>query len=152
MKDPLERRHGWFHELFDWRDDWRWPSNGSGKKLHRNRVASRTFARVAGTGHKVQVIAADGWSKWDCPFYPSKKLLHPLCIVRVNLIRKQSQYLGWLPPDEFHRIDLVEWGYQHKVRRRVVSDWMLHRGLPDCILGGQSRVKDEQDLRAGSDW
>ena len=139
MKDRLERQHGMHHELFDWRNDWRWPDNGiKGDDLKRQ-VAILTFARVAGRHHQVQVIAADGWSKWDCPFYPSKRLTKPLCVVRVNLRYRQSQYLGWLSESEFEALDVVDVGYKQIVTmRRVVLDWMLHRGLPECVCGRSS--------------
>lgn len=148
MKDPLERKHGWHHELFNWRDDWRWPENGIQKEVLRQKVAQITFCRVAGCGHAVQVIAADGWAKWDCPFFPSKTLRYPLCIVRVNLIRMQSQYVGWMSQAEFSDIDVVDYGYRKTAKRRVVLDWMLHRGLPD-IVGGNGHVTDEQDVHFG---
>ena len=147
MKDPLERKHGWHHELFNWRDDWRWPDNGCDKQAFRHRVAVITFSRVAGCHHQVQIIAADGWGSWDCVFAPSKVLHRPLCVVRINLIRKQSQYVGWLAQEAFNEIDVIEWGYRQKVRRRVVLDWMLQRGLPD-IVGGNGHVTEDLHSRS----
>ena len=148
MKDPLERKHGFYHEVFDWRNDWRWPQNGADSRALKRKLAGLTFARIAGKNQRVCVFAADGWSKWECVFFPNKTFTTPVCIVRVNLMRKQSQYLGWVSSSEFNELEVVDWGYTTKYRRRVVRDWMLQRGLPDCVTGGTAHVTE--DLHTGT--
>ncbi len=145
MKDQLERSHGAAHVIFNWRGDWRWPDKESfnGHALnHRLRVAEFTWYRLAGRGHPVTVTVAEGWSTPVVPFYPNETLENDLCVIRVNLARQTSQYIGWLPQSEFGEIRLSD--VSHDPRRprmrRVVAEWMLKRSWPPCLVNGNGQA------------
>ena len=145
MKDRLEREHGFEHTIFKWKCDWRWPGNDKPK------IAAMTWNRIAGRGHPVVVRAADGWGSWSIPFMPSWVPQNDLCVVRINLIRRESQYLGWMSQSEYGALDVVNWGHpRNAVRRRVVLDWMLTRGLPPCVLSSGGLMDDDAVCGGGS--
>lgn len=140
--DDLEVELGPEHMLYYWREDvklvQRWPSRKECREKgwnQKQRVALYHWVMLTSkeARDKVVIRVADTWRHPAAEFYSSYRIEKPLVLIRVNLQQRLSQYLGWVMPDKYAKIPVVNWAYNHKEHqkmRRVVMMDHLGSGFP----------------------
>lgn len=138
---PLEAELGQEHQLYDWRGDttlrarWQMMLEACKEKgwSQRETVAAYHWVMLAGKGRKVEIKAADSWKSRALPCRTGERYSKPIVVVAVHLIDRLSQYVGWISPEDFLQVPIVNWSHQpekYKVMRRVVLQSHLRMGFP----------------------
>ena len=141
----LEAEFGEMHILYEWKDDVtltsRWPDKNHLEAkgwVARNPnelkviVAAYHWKAITGGGVPVE-FAISSWTNPAPEIETQMRYTKPIAVFRVELVKRMSQYLGWLSPEKFLAIQPVNVAGQwttHQAMRRVVLQHYLTMGLP----------------------
>lgn len=138
-EDTLRNECGPEHAIYDWQRDLylrqRWPERREARRVrcsHAFCVACYHWRALAQDRAGVSLVVAS-WTHPRAIFERWQRFRDPLVVVRVSVTQRRSQYLGWIPVDRFHRIDLVDvlpWSDKFEVRKRVLTPARLLAGFP----------------------
>ena len=141
----LEADYGEVHAVFEWQEDAtlksRWPDKRHCEAKgwafhspaeHKLMVAWYHWRAIAGV-FPVEYAVAESWKDPGPEIETQVKYSKPVAVFRVQLIKRMSQYLGWLSAEDFRKIEPVnvagKWTTFQR-RRRVILQHHLTMGLP----------------------
>ena len=142
--DTLEAERGEMHACWEWAHDEtlleRWPTKAECDSKGWDRKSTVAAYHRKGIGlPSLQCFVSESWKAWAVPVLPRMVLREPALVFRVNLSRKWSQYLGFVTPDTFNGIEVVNYSHkpmQYQNPKRVILDHHLKYGRPNFGLGG----------------
>ena len=134
---PLEAECGPEHITYEWRDEerlekgWTMATEGATEDGwdRKHAIAVYHWLLLAGKGHTVTIRAADSWKSPSLSCETNYRPESPIVLIRVHLVSKWSQYMGYISPEGFGRLATVDDPYRHK-RVRLVLQSHLTMGLP----------------------
>ena len=141
----LEAEFGEMHMIYEWNGDAtlnsRWPDEkhceakgwAPGKRELKTIVAAYHWKAITGGGKPVEFAISDSWTNPAPEVETQVRFTKPVAVFRVQLVKRFSQYLGWLSPEKFREIQPVNvsgaWT-THQHMRRVILQHCLTMGWP----------------------
>ena len=137
----LESEFGAMHMNYEWKGDAklnsRWPDKQHceakgwaprNPNAQKTIVAAYHWKAITGGGKPVEFAISDSWTNPAPEVETDVRYTMPIAVFRVQLVKRFSQYLGWLSPEKFREIQPVnvsgQWTTFHHMRRVILSHYL----------------------------
>ena len=143
----LEAEFGEMHMIYEWKEDAtlrsRWPDKkhceamkwASTPNEQKTVVAAFHWKAITGGGKLVEFAVSGSWKNPAPEIETDTRYTMPIAVFRVQLVKRLSQYLGWLTPEKFRAIQPVNVSGRwttHQHMRRVILQHYLTMGWPQA--------------------